>query len=331
MPKRKGQFILSLDFELFWGVRDKRSIENYGENIRGVRQVIPRLLELFDTYGVQATFATVGFLFCRNREELINSLPSVLPAYDNPNYSPYHQNYHTKIGISENEDIYHFGYSLLKAIQQTSRHEIGTHTFSHFYCLEGASFQSFEADLMAAKRIAALNDIELKSIVFPRNQYSAEHIAICKRLGILTYRGNEAASIYQPMKNKEISKTIRLTKLLDTYINITGYNTHNLFLQADEGTFNVPASAFLRPYNKRLAPLIPLQVIRIKKSMLHAAQTGEAFHLWWHPHNFGVYLKENIKVLEGILQYYRHLQQEYGIASYTMAAIAKEIKQQYAK
>jgi peptidoglycan/xylan/chitin deacetylase (PgdA/CDA1 family) len=58
-----GLFVLSLDFELLWGVRDKRMIESYGENIRGVRQVIPGLLRLFSQYGIHATFATVGFYF----------------------------------------------------------------------------------------------------------------------------------------------------------------------------------------------------------------------------------------------------------------------------
>lgn len=331
MQRKIGQFIISLDFELFWGVRDKRSIDSYGENIRGVRQVIPALLDLFETYGIHATFATVGFLFCRDKEELLKSVPDILPDYDNPAYSPYYQNYHTKIGDSEKDDIYHFGYSLLKAVQQSNRHEIGTHTFSHYYCLEGASLQSFEADLVAAQKIAALNNIEIKSIVFPRNQYSPAHIALCKRLGFLTYRGNEAASIYQPKKNRELSKKIRATKLLDSYINLTGYNTHNLSLQADADLVNVPASAFLRPYSKKFAPFIPLQVNRIKKSLLHAARTGEAFHLWWHPHNFGVDLKENTRLLEEILQYYRQLHLAYGITSFTMAGIAAEIKQQYAK
>jgi hypothetical protein len=32
-----GAFVISLDFELFWGVRDKRTISGYGPNILGVR------------------------------------------------------------------------------------------------------------------------------------------------------------------------------------------------------------------------------------------------------------------------------------------------------
>ena len=57
---KKGLFIISLDFELLWGVRDKRTKETYGQNILGVQEVIPQLLDLFDKYDITATFATVG-------------------------------------------------------------------------------------------------------------------------------------------------------------------------------------------------------------------------------------------------------------------------------
>ena len=31
-----GKFVISLDFELMWGVRDIETVESYGENLRGV-------------------------------------------------------------------------------------------------------------------------------------------------------------------------------------------------------------------------------------------------------------------------------------------------------
>ena len=66
----KGKFVISLDFELMWGMRDKKTLEQYGENIIGVHAVIPRLLELFTSYNIEATFSTVGFLFFKNKSEL---------------------------------------------------------------------------------------------------------------------------------------------------------------------------------------------------------------------------------------------------------------------
>ena len=54
-----GTFVISLDFELLWGVRDKRTITDYGANIRGVREVVPALLELFAESGIACHWATI--------------------------------------------------------------------------------------------------------------------------------------------------------------------------------------------------------------------------------------------------------------------------------
>ena len=42
-----GGFVISLDFELMWGVRDRRGIADYGANILGARRAVPRLLDLY--------------------------------------------------------------------------------------------------------------------------------------------------------------------------------------------------------------------------------------------------------------------------------------------
>ncbi|MBO9681974.1 MAG: polysaccharide deacetylase family protein [Flavisolibacter sp.] len=320
--------VISLDFELFWGVRDKRTIENYGANVRGVRQVIPSLVELFEKYGISATFATVGFLFSRNRNELLNFVPGEKPAYHLSKHSPYEDNYLSTVGYSEEDDIYHYAESLIKILQQSPQQEIASHTFSHYYCLEGASLVSFEQDIQAAKAIASTHGIELKSIVFPRNQYSKEHIDICKKLGLISYRGNEASKIYNPRQNNEQSKLIRATRLGDSYVNITGH--HSFRPKEENGIINIPASRFLRPYFPRLKSLESLRLHRIKSSMSYAAKKGECYHLWWHPHNFGVNLKENLSLLESILKHYQMLHGEHGMQSKTMRQIAEEILQPYA-
>jgi len=57
--------------------------------------------------------------------------------------------------------------------------------------------------------------------------------------------------------------------------------------------------------------------------MLRAAQTGAVFHLWWHPHNFGVNQKENLKNLEIILQYYEDLRKAHDLQSLTMKEVCE--------
>lgn len=324
----KSRLLISLDFELMWGVRDKRTTECYGENVLGVRKVIPSLLEVFEKYDIAATFATVGFLFAKNKEDLLAYVPDEKPQYSLARYSPYQNNYFSTIGQSEANDLYHYGHSLIRMIQQSLKQEIASHTFSHYYCLENASLSSFEADMRSAKAIASSFGVDLKSIVFPRNQYSKQHIDICKKFGFIAYRGNQTSSIYDPRKNEEQNKRIRATRLIDSYLNVSGH--HSFIPGASDDIVNIPASRFLRPYSGKLKFADGLRLQRIKSSMTYAAKNNEAFHLWWHPHNFGVNLKENLSFLEEILKHYQQLHHQYGMQSKTMKAIAEEILQSHA-
>ena len=86
---KNGNLLISLDFELFWGVHDKRNIKEYGDAILAVRQVIPKMISDFDQYNVKCTFATVGFLFSTNSEELKKYLPRKKPGYSKEKLSPY--------------------------------------------------------------------------------------------------------------------------------------------------------------------------------------------------------------------------------------------------
>jgi peptidoglycan/xylan/chitin deacetylase (PgdA/CDA1 family) len=320
---KKGLFVISLDFELLWGVRDKKTIESYGENIRGVRKVIPALLDLFDRYDIHATFATVGFLFARNKEELIQHIPTILPQYNQKKYSPYDNNYFESIGANEDQDAYHYAPSLIGLLKQDPRQEIASHTFSHYYCLENASLESFEADLLAAKKIAGNYNVDLKSIVFPRNQYTEEHIRVCQKLGFISYRGNETSYVYHPRKNEEYNKGLKALRYIDSYVNITGH--HSFIIENNNGIIDIPASRFLRPYSPKLKWFNGVRLNRIKRSLSYAAKNNQAYHLWWHPHNFGVNLRENLSSLEEILKHYQKLNKEFGMQSMNMKEIAEEI------
>src|ERR1700679_3073446 len=101
--------VISLDFELFWGVRDVVGLDAYRDNLLGVRQAIPALLRLFAEREIHATWATVGFLFCRAKQELMATLPHRLPAYSDRSLSPYDL---TDVGQDEARDPFHFAPSL---------------------------------------------------------------------------------------------------------------------------------------------------------------------------------------------------------------------------
>jgi len=330
-----GHFIISLDYEIHWGVFDTRTIEGYKQNLLSVNPVITRLLELADRYGVKLTFATVGFLFAKDKADILKHLPEQKPTYTNKKLNPYPLL--ETIGNSEKEDPFHYANSTIQQIKVNGNHEIGTHTFSHFYCHEfGQTVEQFNADLKSAIDIAKPLDIKLKSIVFPRNMIEANkeidkpYLNVCYENGITSFRGKEKAYIYNIHTTKFYHGwyLFKLLRLLDAYINITGYNTYKLEdLYKKDSVLNLPSSRLLRPYIKSIRFLEPLKTRRIKKAMKHAAKHNEMFHLWWHPHNFGVHTDKNFSALEEIFKEYKALNTKYNFKSKTMTGLTNTINQ----
>lgn len=316
---RKGTFVISLDFELYWGVRDHRTLESYGSNIANVHKVVPELLTLFSEHNIHCTWATVGFLFCNTKEELEKIIPSAIPQYEDKTLDPYSYIFQNSL-----QDKYHFAPGLIEKISSTIGQEIGTHTLSHYYTLEkGADATSFYSDIHQAVKLAGKHSIKINSIVFPRNQYSEEFLKVCAENNIKVFRGTERSWIYNTRSRTKETKFRRLIRLLDSYFNISGHHTSNP--SRFSGLVNIPASRFLRPYNPRLDFLESFRLKRIKTSMEYAAKKGEIFHLWWHPHNFGSYTNENLAMLNKIISHYKRLEKKYQMQSLNMAEIAELI------
>ena len=328
MAVNKGTFVISLDYEIHWGVFDAMTLESYGENLKNVNLVVDRLLVLCSKYEVKLTFATVGMLFADSKKELLEFNPNLKPTYTNTKLDPYQLI--DSVGENEERDNLHFAHSKIKDIQENSNHEIGTHTYSHYNCLaHGQTLEQFEQDVIAAKNIGLAKGINVESIVFPKNQVNDEYLKICHKHGILSFRGTEESSIYRTTGSKlkkRFVKFIRMTRLLDGYFNVTGHNTYNVEkINSNNGIVNLPSSRFLRPYFKVLKILEPLKVKRINKSMAYAAKNKEMFHLWWHPHNFGTDIDENFKNLEEIFKEYKKLNQKYNFESITMSDLTKKV------
>lgn len=323
-----GYFIVSLDFELFWGVRDKRTIETYGNSISNVKQVVPRLLELFEEYDISATFATVGLLFAKDRTEMETYSPQRKPNYLDKNLSPYQDGFDL-VGENGNEDPYHYALDLIKLIQgKTGKHEISTHTYSHYYCLEqGQTKDDFEDDIKAAVAIAQKEGITIESIVFPRNQFNKDYADVLLNNGIKSYRGNERVWFQSYQNEEDTSFLKKVFRTANCYLNLSGHHTYKLKeLGKNDLPLDIPSSRFLRPYQAKYPFLKPLQLRRIKKSMTHAAKKGQLYHLWWHPHNFGANMDENFKMLEDILMHQQYLRLKYGFRSSTMKEIAHKLE-----
>jgi peptidoglycan/xylan/chitin deacetylase (PgdA/CDA1 family) len=323
MTWRPGAFIISLDFELYWGVRDALPLDRYRDNLLGARAAIPQMLALFDEFDVHATWATVGFLFFDRRDALLEALPSVRPDYRNPSLSPYP--FMAAIGPSEESDPFHFGRSLIEEIRRHPGQEIATHTFSHFYCLEaGGATDAFRADLEAALRVARAAGIEIRTIIFPRNQVSAAHLHVCGELGLIAYRGTQRGWAYQPSPTDSHPTVRRAFRLVDAYVNLSGEPNAATDSLETATMVNVPASRFLRPYSPRLRKLEHFKERRITHGMTFAARHGLMYHLWWHPHNFGRHTTENMSGLRRILSHFAQLRDRWDMRSLSMAEFAHQ-------
>ena len=309
----RGKFVVSLDYELFWGMLEVFTLEQYQENVLGGKKAIPELLKLFEKYGIHATWATVGYLFAENREELETFFPpaELRPGYTDRRLDPYA--YLQNIGGNEEEAPCFFAPELLKTIAATPGQEIGSHTFCHYYCwAEGQTVEQFAADMKAAREIAAAKGYEVTSVVLPRNQCDPEYTRVLRELGYTAFRDLENDWVHRKVPVRILE---RACILLDAYLPLTvgAYRPRK-----EDGIWNLTGSKMYRPIMPRLRLLEGMKMRRLKRQMLYAAKKGLTYHLWWHPHNLGVETEKHMEQLEEIFRWYAYLKEKYGMESLNM-------------
>ena len=312
---RTGALVISLDFELHWGVRDLVPL-NAGEQQRLIqaRVIVPGLLKMFTRYGVRATWATVGALFAQSREHYLHHAPRVdgsamAGAED--------------LGGSEQQDPYHFAPSLISQIRSCEGQEVGCHSFNHFTAMEaGQTLTHFAADLQSSRNIAAEAGIQLKSYIFPRNQVNEAYLRTLEHQQFATYRSNEPTALHASGSFATQRRWYkRAGRLADHYVNLCGDQTHELQPQR-QGLVAVPSSRYLRPFMPALAFGEEFRERRIVRAMEGAAVQNRIFHLWWHPEDFASHPKRNLAFLERLLMHFRGLRDRYGMQSLSMLEAA---------
>ena len=323
---KNGKFVISLDFELHWGFFDNRTLEDCRSQLLNINTVIDKLLQMSKEYNTSITFATVGMLFAKDKETVLDYVPKLKPNYTNKALD----SYELLRGIEQKDQVIYFAQELVKNIENDPLHEVGTHTFCHYYCHEkGQNIQDFKADIESAIAIAKALNIETKSIVFPRNQVQQDYLKVCEDLGIETYRGNCWFNFNNDARKLILKEYgLILLRVVDSYFNISGSNSFKLkdHNTKDAKLINIPASRFLRPYNSRLKFIESLKVRRIKKAMTKAAKRNEVYHLWWHPHNFANNIEENFKNYSSILKHYKKLNVKYNFESITMQKLGEQYR-----
>jgi peptidoglycan/xylan/chitin deacetylase (PgdA/CDA1 family) len=317
MSKKNGYLVISLDFELLWGVFDKISLEEKELYFKNTRSLISEILNLFTHYNIHATWATVGMLFNSNWEEWERNIPNVLPEYSNDALSAYKFGKRIK---SKETEIFCFAKNLIRQIYNTNYQEIATHTYSHYYCLEhGQDINSFESDLKQCIKLAQEIDVDLKSLVFPRNQFNLEYLKVCYDNGIENVRTNPTNWYWRDVKNDSLVNKIFRTG--DAYI---GPKNKAYYIEEIKVVNGMPmsqrASRLLRPFSTNKF-INNLKLHRIIQEMTYAAQQKQIYHLWWHPHNFGDNPKGNLDDLRIILEHYMFCKKTYNFSSASMSEI----------
>ena len=312
-----GALVISLDFELLWGVFDKVDWRNRKEYFQNTREVIPEMLRLFEEYEISCTWATVGMLFNENWEEWNQNIPKILPDYVDMNLDAYE--YGKSIQKKETEELC-FAPDLINQIKDRPGQKVGTHTYSHYYCLEpGQTPESFKADLQKSRELAENFGVDLKSLVFPRNQYNSKYLEVCKDIGLQTVRTNPDVWYWENTQKDSFQQKIFRTG--DAYIGLNN-KSYTDISEIAPGISGQKASRLLRPNSGRNL-LDRARIKRIQSEMSSAAKNKEVYHLWWHPHNFGGNPTRNLMELQTLLQHFRTCQCKFGFESRSMSGINK--------
>ena len=298
-----------------WGLTGwtPKQISGYLAHIYGSLAALDKILETFNRYDIKCTVACVGAMNCRSVEDMRQKIPARCPSYQEPLFSSY-RSLLPEIGTRYEESLF-FCREMLKKLSENPRVEMASHTFSHYYCMEfGQTVEEFEEDIRLA--VEEMKEYgRPKTVIFPRNQVSEEYLAVCRKYGFTHYRGNPDDFLYRSNRTQPRFSLKGALRLLDTYVPLSGHNCYVRDNPDGNVLRNVPGSRFFRSYSRHLSLLEPLRIHRVKSSMRYAARKGLVYHLWWHPHNFGVNTEENIKQLQDICLYYKRLQERYSYRS----------------
>lgn len=325
MNSSTGQFLISLDFELHWGCFERMTLNKSDQQyFKNTRRIIEEKLKLFASNDVHVTWAAVGMLFNRNIGDWEKNKPRIIPTYDNPEVSAY--NWIEKHGFFSEEDPFHFAPDLLEKIKATPNQEIGTHTYAHYFCLEkGQNREQFREDLLTAKKIATAKSIELKSLVFPRNQFNPEYLSICFELGITAVRSSPDVWYWSPATGSSYMK--KLFRAGDAYLKFQPIKMVRLSeIKIQSGLpLLLPASRLYRPWQPKYTIQNKFKLKRVLDEMTDAARKKAYYHIWWHPHNFGNYPRQCMTELEQIISHYVSLRDKYDFRSLSMNETAELI------
>jgi peptidoglycan/xylan/chitin deacetylase (PgdA/CDA1 family) len=317
----RGVFMISIDTELAWGCFDRADREERWRLEERSREVIRRLLELFERYSISATWAVVGHLFLsscdhcegRTHPEVARPQHDWLPG-DWFQYDP---------GTCVERDPLWYAPDVIEQLQQGSpEQEIASHSFSHLlFADRGCSREAATADLRECVAAAKRANVSLHSFVYPRNRIA--YLDLLPANGFACYRGADP---------QWYGGWPRIAKRLAHYADDLLALPPPTVLPRREGSlWNIPGSVMLQGMDG-IRKWIPARcrTVRGLAGLRRAAARRQLFHLWFHPINFAVDMEAMLACLEPVLKRASELRDRGELEVLTMGELAARLSGQTA-
>jgi len=272
----RGALVVSLDLELLWGYHDLTVTPILRQQCDGAREAVRRLLELFDKYGVPATWAIVGHLFLNQAERDAAGRPH--PEHPRPTYARLTGDWFAALPSGDATACPEwYGHDLVEMIKGARQaQEIGCHTFSHVvFGEDGCDPTVAKAELDRCLALARAEGIEMKTIVFPRNKIG--HLSLVREAGMQVYRGRDISPFPALPPSLQDAGAIVSRILSKPPAPVLPYRT-------PEGLINLPGSMFYLAATEwqRYVPMM-FRTVVAKRGLRDAARQHRIFHLRLHP------------------------------------------------
>ncbi|MDX2379929.1 MAG: polysaccharide deacetylase family protein [Acidimicrobiia bacterium] len=308
-PLARAALVVSIDVEMSWGQihRPDRDYEFAAE-----REQMRRLLDVFDEYRVPATWAFVGHLLLDgcSRE---GGAPH--PDLIRPDYDWFEGDWLAADPCTTAADApTWYAPDLLSEVMASEvGHEVGSHSFTHLIAGDpGCSEAAFRSDLRRCRVESDRHGLELRSFIFPRNQYGHEHILAEE--GFTTYRG--------PRSDPYAGSSDIVRRARDAAEMVAPTSKSAVVPVFEYGVWNLPATYLHDVGDPRR---YTFKIAQAKRRLRQAVSHRGLFHLWFHPHNVQHEPERWFDGLAQLLDCAATLRAEGKLETLTMAQVAERL------
>lgn len=310
----KGIFTISIDVELAWGMVDMPMTSQDYAAVDREREVVRRLLDLFSTYNVRATWALVGHLLL---DCVAEQGGTPLPDFPRPAAAD------EADWFAHVRDAQRHAWCARDIVDMLRRatpaQEIGSHSFAHLRFDEQRTRRAaIEADIAAFTRLHADEHLPVASFIFPYNCVGFR--SLLAQAGVRAYRG-VSPRWYDGVRPNALRRVLNL-------LTVALALPPRTVLPAREpnGLVNIPDSMlwYSRRGMRRWLP--PRAQVRMAQAGLDgAARHQRIFHLWFHPSNFAFDTDRHLAQFEDVLRHAQQLTKAGTLTILTMHDITRRL------